>query len=117
MSLDWDCQKVLDLIRINKRENFKYLRGGKLSSYWFYILCQFTSKNLFTNLEVISIIPDTHVIQASFKLGITQKIDEKPETVAKLWQEILKRTDLVGIDLHPVLCNWSRNNFQPEIMI
>lgn len=116
ISQNWNCQDIFKLIKVINRENFKYLRGEKLSNYWLYILWQYTSaRELFFDIEAISIIPDTHIIQASFKLSLIDKLDEKPERVVEIWLKALENSNFKGIDLHPVLWNWSRNNFKPEV--
>jgi len=44
-----------------------------MANYRLYILSRYTDMKL-SNMDCISIIPDTHVIQCSIKLGI---VDEK----------------------------------------
>lgn len=109
----FDAQKILMLVQKNQKKLFPYLSGPKMANYWLYILRQYTDMKL-TNMSYISIIPDTHVIQCSVKLGI---VNEKAssEKVAQAWQELLSGTNLNPIDMHPVLWNWSRNNFQPVV--
>jgi len=48
-------------------------------------LWQYTSaRELFFDIEAVSIIPDTHIIQANFKLGLIDKADERPERVVEI---------------------------------
>ena len=110
---NFDAQKILVLVQKDKKKLFPYLSGPKMANYWLYILSQYTDVKL-SNMHYISIIPDTHVIQCSVKLGL---VDEKAssERVASVWQELLSGTTLNPIDIHPVLWNWSRNNFQPTV--
>lgn len=110
---EYDVRRILRLLQVEKRELFKHLRGTKLSNYWLMILDQYTDVKL-KNKQMISIIPDTHIIQASFMLGICEE-NEKPEKVAELWFELLKDSDLAPVSMHPILWNWSRNNFKPEV--
>ena len=34
------------------------------------------------------------------------------EKISKRWREILKKTEINPIDMHPPLWFWSKNNFQ-----
>jgi hypothetical protein len=107
-----DVKEILELVRITKKKDFPYLSGAKMSNYWLYILNSYTDVKL-KNMKYISIIPDTHVQQASIVLGITNGKDG-PEEVANKWFELLEGTDILPIELHPVLWNWSRAKFKPE---
>jgi len=80
-----------------------------------YVVSKYTDAKLH-GTEFLSGAPDTHVIQATIKLGIidvecknSTKISSK---VNEAWREILKDTDLSLIDLHTPLWLWSRNGFQ-----
>ena len=68
--------------------------------------------------ELISIAPDTHILKSTVKLGLC------PETVlrgsphdrrmvAAAWEEALRDTGLVPIDIHTPLWLWSRSGFVP----
>lgn len=105
--------RIKKIIQVNKKRSFPYLSGSKMANYWLYILHNFTDVNL-RNLHKITIIPDTHVIQSSIKLGIIDKEIDREE-IAILWDKLLKGSGLIPIDLHPVLWNWSRNNFEPIV--
>lgn len=110
---DFDAQKILTLVQKDQKQHFPYLSGPKMANYWLYILSQYTDVRL-ENMDYISIIPDTHVLQCSVKLGL---VDEKAssEKVAAAWKKLLHETHLSPVEMHPVLWNWSRNNFQPEV--
>lgn len=95
------------------KPSFPYLSGAKMANYWLYILHNYSDAQ-FVNLDKISIIPDTHVMQCSVHLGIANANDSR-EVVAEKWFEILSGTGLIPIDMHPILWNWSRNNFRPEV--
>jgi len=84
-----------------------------MANYWIYILNQYTDAR-FKNLNAISIIPDTHVIQSSIKLGLADE-GAGPEDVSTVWRNLLNGSRISPIDMHPVLWNWSRNNFLPEV--
>ena len=73
----------------------------------------------FTDRKNITVAPDTHIIQASVKLGIITA-DEAEQSnvqtvVARRWSEILKGTDLVPIDVHTPMWLWSRGKFKVEV--
>lgn len=110
---EFDAQKVLMLIQKDQKILFPYLSGPKMANYWLYMLSRYTDIDL-SNMDYISIIPDTHVIQCSIKLGI---VNEKANSrdVADAWKELLRGTHVRPIDMHPVLWNWSRNNFLPSV--
>jgi hypothetical protein len=111
---NWDVATIIPAIRKTEKSFFPNLGGAKLSYYWIYILNQFTDAK-FKNLNLISIIPDTHVLQASIKLGLTTELDS-PDQVTQKWFDLLEDSEFLPIDLHPVLWNWSRNNFLPSII-
>lgn len=108
-----DVVKILHILQKQKKNLFPYLSGPKMANYWLYILSHYTDCEL-KNMSELSIIPDTHVIQSTIKLGITYK-EETPEVVAKLWKDLLKDSPITPVQMHPVLWNWSRNNFLPEV--
>ncbi len=110
---EMDAGKVLDLIQVEHKERFPYLRGPKMANYWLYILSQYTDVQ-FSNMACISIIPDTHVAQCSVKLGLT-KDGAGPEEIAEAWVKVLAGSGIDPVTMHPVLWNWSRNDFQPEV--
>lgn len=110
------CQ-IKDYISKNKKK-FPYLGGKKICNYWLYVMEQYTDVK-FVDRENITVAPDTHVIQASERLGIIS-LEETgqgnvQEIVAQRWQEILKGTDLVPIDIHTPMWLWSRGKFVVEI--
>jgi hypothetical protein len=112
-SKDYDVAKLLELIRITRKKDFPYLSGTKISNYWLYILSSFTDIRL-KNINLVSVIPDTHIIQASKVLAITEEND-KPEIVAQKWFELLGGSEISPVEMHPVLWNWSRAKFRPEV--
>lgn len=73
----------------------------------------------FVDRENITVAPDTHVIQASERLGIISSEEagqaNVQEIVAQRWQEILNGTELVPIDVHTPMWLWSRGKFVVEI--
>lgn len=110
---EWDVLKIHQIIQKEQKKQFPYLNGPKMSNYWLYILSHYTDAK-FKNMQEISIIPDTHVIQSTAKLGITDSLSN-PLVVAAAWKELLEGSELSPWQMHAVLWNWSRNNFLPEV--
>ena len=110
---EYDADAIISTIQGEKKKLFPYLSGAKMANYWLYILSHYTDLKL-KNREAISIIPDTHVLQCSVVLGLAEK-SHTPLVVAEVWKELLAGSSLAPMDMHAVLWNWSRNNFQPEV--
>ena len=110
---EYDAGKIIGTIQGEKKKLFPYLSGAKMANYWLYILSHYTDLKLI-NREAISIIPDTHVLQCSVVLGLTEK-NHSPVQVAEVWKDLLLGSELAPMDMHAVLWNWSRNNFLPEV--
>lgn len=114
---DYSVQKVKVYIAKNKKK-FPYLGGNKICNYWLYVMEQYTDVK-FIDRENITVAPDTHMIQASERLGVISSEETGQssiqEIVASRWHEILKGTDLVPIDVHIPMWLWSRGKFEVEI--
>lgn len=114
---DFSVKKVKDYIQSHKKE-FPYLGGNKICNYWLYVLEQYTDVK-FVDRENITVAPDTHVIQASTRLGVISKEEagysNVQELLADRWAELLKGTELVPIDVHTPMWLWSRGKFEVEI--
>lgn len=110
---DGDAGTLINLLQKTHRKRFPYLSGPKLSNYWPFILSLYTDV-AFTNPQEISIIPDTHVLQSSAKLGIAP-IGATSLQVELAWKELLKDSGINPSRVHPMLWHWSRNKFQPEL--
>ncbi len=108
-----DAGKLISLLQVTHRKRFPYLSGPKLSNYWPFILSLYTDAK-FKNPQEISIIPDTHVLQSSVMLGVTPEGSNSLQVEAA-WRELLKDSGINPSQVHPVLWNWSRNKFQPEV--
>lgn len=108
-----DAAQLIKLLQVTHRTRFPYLSGPKLSNYWPYILMSFTDVE-FANAHEISIIPDTHVLQSSVRLGIVQPAANARE-VELAWKDLLSGSGIPPTKVHPVLWHWSRNNFQPAV--
>lgn len=110
---EWDVLQILQLLQIDKKKDFPYLSGPKMANYWMYILSHYTDAS-FKNMHEISIIPDTHVLQCTVQLGLSKDLPDSL-VAAQLWKELLKDSDITPVEMHPVLWNWSRNNFLPAV--
>ncbi len=108
-----DVLGIHRIIQIEKRKDFPYISGPKMANYWLYILSHYTDMKL-KNMQEISIIPDTHVLQSSIRLGLTDETMSSID-VAQVWKNLLSGSPLTPVEMHPVLWNWSRNGFQPEV--
>jgi hypothetical protein len=108
---------ILSFIQRTHKASFPYLSGAKICPYWLYVLSKYTDVQLHER-EALSIAPDTHVIQATIRLGLVPAesagSSDIQQRVASAWQEILQETDLLPIDLHTPLWLWSRQGF-PDI--
>jgi hypothetical protein len=109
-----DVVRIKEVIAASK-SRFPYLSGPKLLNYWLYMLTCFTDVRLERTSE-ISIIPDTHVIQASVRLGVVDPETSDRDDVAAAWYQILEGSGMAPIDLHAPLWRWSRLGF-PEIEV
>jgi hypothetical protein len=110
---NYDAAQLIRLLQVEHRSRFPYLSGPKLSNYWPYILSHYTDAT-FANAQEISIIPDTHVLQSSAVLGVAPS-GATPLEVEAAWKVLLKGSGISPVQVHPVLWNWSRNNFRPSV--
>lgn len=110
-------KRVKEYILANKK-SFPYLSGTKILNYWLYVMTQYTDVTL-EDRQYITVAPDTHVIQASEKLGLIAHNElEKPnirEKVSLLWEEVFKETERCPIDIHTPLWLWSRGGFKVKV--
>lgn len=117
LSNDNSVKKIKEYILANKK-SFPYLSGTKILNYWLYVMTQYTDAKL-EDRQYITVAPDTHVIQASERLGlITHDELEKPtirEKVSLLWEEVFKETERCPIDIHTPLWLWSRGGFKVKV--
>lgn len=115
--LDFDILRIKQFI-LNNKPDFPYLSGTKILNYWLYVLTQYTAFK-FKNRNEISVAPDTHVLQASLKLGIISEMDMKKsdirDLVSEKWKTILNGSGIEPIDLHTPFWLWSRNGFKVEV--
>ena len=115
---DFSLKKIKEYIQNNKKD-FSYLGGNKICNYWLYVLEQYTDIE-FVDRENITVAPDTHVIQASQKLGIISEEEANLSNVqiliADRWEKLLEGTDLKPIDVHIPMWLWSRGKFAINIL-
>ena len=114
---DYSVKTVKDYITLHKK-SFPYLGGNKICNYWLYVLEEYTDIK-FIDRENITVAPDTHVIQASARLGVISESEalqsNVQEIVAIRWGEMLKDTDLKPIDVHTPMWLWSRGRFSVKL--
>jgi hypothetical protein len=100
------------------KKKFPYLSGEKIMNYWLYVMGQYTDA-VFIDKGNITVAPDTHVLQASVKLGLIKPNDvESPnirKVVSEIWATIFAGTDWYPIDIHTPLWLWSRGGFSVEV--
>lgn len=111
---DFDILKIKNYVQIEHKKEFPYLSGNKICNYWLYVLSKYTDIK-FVNLCNLTIAPDTHVIQATKKLGLISEEEYNKNNVQVIvierWNELLNGTELCPIDMHTPLWLWSRNGF------
>ncbi|MCL2519005.1 MAG: hypothetical protein FWF15_10625 [Oscillospiraceae bacterium] len=116
-------QEHFSVFRIKKHINenksaFPYLSGKKILNYWLFVMEKYTDVKFFDR-ENITVAPDTHVIQASCKLGIIDESEKLlpnvQDIVSERWENILSETEYCPIDIHTPLWLWSRGKFEINI--
>ena len=114
-SLDNDVDKIRTFIQKENKKKFPYLSGNKICNYWLYVIYQYTDRK-YKNIEHLTVAPDTHVIQATYRLRlITDEELNKNDVqliVVNRWNELFKDTEYKPIDIHTPLWLWSRNGFK-----
>lgn len=115
-SYDFRIGKILEAMHSTKKPDFPYLSGPKISNYWLYVLTQYTDMPL-VERNHLSVAPDTHVIQASIKLGLIHSggSSSVQSEIARSWADALSGTGIHPIDIHTPMWLWSRQNFQPHV--
>lgn len=112
---DYDVNKIRNYIQKENKPKFPYLSGNKICNYWLYVLYQYTDIK-FKNIEELTVAPDTHVVKASYRLGIITEQELNSSNVQLIviekWNEILKGTKYNPIDIHTPMWLWSRNGFK-----
>ena len=112
---DFEVSNILKILQKDMKKDFPYLSWLKLSNYFLFILLSYSDLKL-KDTYMISIIPDTHIMQATKVLQIlSSEEDITPIKTEEAWKHLLKDSDFSPIDFHSILWNRSRNNFKPEI--
>lgn len=110
-----DIPSILELVQGKYKKCFPYLSGPKICNYWLYVMDNYTDVKL-TGKEFLSVAPDTHVIQATIKLGIVDSDEQNsPQIQSKVnnaWKEVLEGTGMLPIDIHTPLWLWSKSGFK-----
>jgi len=112
--VDYDYLKLRDVVQKEYKKNFPYISGPKIFNYWCFIIQEYGKIKL-KNSEYIEIAPDTHVTQASVRLGVItaqESVVLSKEKISARWRELLKGTGINPIEMHPPLWFWSRNDFK-----
>ena len=111
-----DVSKIADLVQRQEKKRFPYLSGIKIFNYWLYVLDTYADVRL-TNRHLLNIAPDTHVVQASIRLGLVEGSlaghQEIQRIVSESWANILSGTGISPIDMHTPLWLWSKSGFKP----
>ena len=114
-SLDNDVDKIKDFIQKENKKKFPYLSGTKICNYWLYVIYQYTDRK-YKNIEHLTVAPDTHVIQATHRLGLINDEELNKSDVQLIvvdrWNELFRETKYNPIDIHTPLWLWSRNGFK-----
>lgn len=99
-----------------EKKGFPYLAGPKICNYWLYVMMSYTENGL-CEKHALNVAPDTHVINASSKLGVISEAEAAHPSaqgvVIERWTQLLDGTDLDPIDIHTPLWLWSRSGFPP----
>jgi len=111
---DNDVKRIKEFIQIKFKKDFPYLSGIKICNYWLYVMTQYTDIK-FKNIEYLTVAPDTHVVKATYRLGLIDNIELTGANVQKIvtarWNDLFKDTGYIPIDIHTALWLWSRNGF------
>lgn len=110
---NFDIAQIRQFIQTN-RQHFPYLAGDKICNYWLFVLLQYMDFPLL-NRAALSIASDTHVLNASVKLGLMSQRQadgsNKQLICADAWAKLLNGSDFLPIDMHTPLWLWSRGGF------
>lgn len=109
-----DVARIKHYMQVENKKAFPYLSGTKICNYWLYVIHQYTDRQ-FTNLDALTVAPDTHVCQASLRLGLITEEDflssNVQAVVIEAWKDLFENTPYKPIDIHTPLWLWSRNGF------
>lgn len=115
IQFDNDVDAVRAFIQQDNKKLFPYLSGTKICNYWLYVIYQYTDR-VYTNIEMLTVAPDTHVVKATHKLGLITDAEAEASNVQLIviqrWNELFQGTRFKPIDIHTALWLWSRNGFK-----
>lgn len=115
LATSYDIEQIKHVLQVEKKKSFPYLSGNKICNYWLYVMSRYTSAPLI-NRWALNIAPDTHVIQATIRLGMIDALEKSDSQLQKetevAWQTLLEGTEFSPIDVHTPLWLWSRNGFK-----
>lgn len=115
IEFDNDVNKIRDFMQLKAKKHFPYLCGAKICNYWLYVIYQYTNIK-YKNIECLTVAPDTHVVKATYRLGLINEAEFNSSNVQMIvinrWNELFKNTKYKPIDIHTTLWLWSRNGFK-----
>ena len=110
-----DVDRIRDFIQKENKKKFPYLSGTKICNYWLYVIWQYTNAE-YKNIENLTVAPDTHVVKATYRLGLITEEELNRSDVQLIvidrWNSLFKGTKYKPIDIHTALWLWSRNGFK-----
>ncbi|MBO5335720.1 MAG: hypothetical protein J6A94_01125 [Lachnospiraceae bacterium] len=110
-----DVKRIRNYIQVEHKKEFPYLSGTKICNYWMYVIYQYTDRS-YTNIEALTVAPDTHVCKATLRLGlITEEQYQSANVqleVIEAWSRLFENQKYKPIDIHTPLWLWSRNGFR-----
>jgi hypothetical protein len=116
-SVNADILVLRNVIQETRKSEFPYLSGPKIFNYWLYVMERYAGIR-WSHRELITIAPDTHILKASVRLGLSSEkvlngsADDR-RTVSEAWEKALNGTGIAPIDVHTPLWLWSRSGFIP----
>ena len=110
-----DIAKLKEIMQIKRKPEFPYLSGPKIFNYWLYAM-EVYAGIVWNSSELITVAPDTHILQASVKLGLCSAdvlngSANDRQAVAQAWEKALAGSGYAPIDIHTPLWLWSRAGF------
>lgn len=114
-AVEFDIKTLKALMQKTRKSEFPYLSGPKIFNYWLYVVESYTEVK-WKSRHLITIAPDTHVLQATVKLGLCSSevltgTVENRQKVADTWEKVLAGSGMEPIDVHTPLWLWSRAGF------
>lgn len=111
------CENSVERVReyfSRNKKRLPYLGGEKILNYWLSVMERYGGVR-FVDRERITVAPDTHVLQASVRIGLmTQEEADSAEArgiAARRWRELAENTGYAPIDFHTPMWLWSRRGF------